>query len=31
MKCLAANVDFPDPEGPINTTSDNSGTVIFIG
>src|SRR5262249_16526149 len=30
LKCLRANVLFPDPEGPIRTTRDSSGMVIFI-
>jgi len=30
-KCFRANVLFPDPLGPTRTTSDNLGTVIFMG
>src|ERR1043165_4786861 len=28
LKCLRANVDFPQPDGPIRTTSDSSGMVM---
>jgi hypothetical protein len=30
LKCRAANVDFPDPEGPTSTTSESSGMVITV-
>jgi hypothetical protein len=30
LKCLRANVDLPQPEGPTRTTSDSSGIVIVL-
>ena len=30
LKCLRANADLPDPEGPMRTTSESSGTVTII-
>src|SRR6185369_15630017 len=30
LNCLRANVDFPQPDGPIRTTSDNSGIVMVL-
>ena len=30
LKCCLAKVDFPEPEGPIRTTKENSGMVSFI-
>jgi hypothetical protein len=29
-KCRAANVDLPEPEMPISTTSDSSGILIWL-
>ena len=30
LKCFRANVDLPEPEMPISTTSDSSGIVRFV-
>src|SRR5580692_4511299 len=29
LKCVRAKLDFPQPEGPIRTTSESSGIVMF--
>jgi hypothetical protein len=31
LKCFAAKVDLPEPEAPTKSTSENSGSGMFIG